>query len=84
VNWTWPDAKGTIAVILAVSTIVLIALLIQFPTMDGHPAVIAVLNILVGGLISNLTTVVQYYFGSSAESKAKGEVIAQIATAAEK
>lgn len=80
-NWSWPDAKGTIGVILAISLVVLIVVLICYPTaIDAHPAILAVLTALVGALSSNLTTVVQYYYGSSAESKAKGDVIAQIAS----
>jgi hypothetical protein len=79
-TWSWPDAKGTIAVILALSLIALIVVLIMYPgAVDAHPGILSVLNMLVGGLLTSLTTVVQYYFGSSAESKQKGDVIAQIA-----
>lgn len=80
-NWSWPDAKGTIAAILVLSLIILIALLIKYPDEIGkNAAVLAVLNMLVGGLIANTNTVIQYYFGSSAESKTKGDVIASIAS----
>lgn len=80
-NWSWPDAKSTIGVILAASLIILIVILICYPSqIDQHPAILAVLTGLVGGLSSNLTTVVQYFFGSSLGSKQKDDVIAQIAT----
>lgn len=80
-NWSWPDAKGTIAVIVVTCMIVLSVVLFVFPAaMDGHPAILAVLQTLLGLLSASVTTVIQYYFGSSAESKAKGDVIAQIAS----
>lgn len=81
-NWSWPDAKGTIAVIIVSCMIVLSVVLFAFPSaMDGHPAILAVLQTLLGLLSASVTTVIQYYFGSSAESKSKGDVIAQIAAA---
>jgi hypothetical protein len=80
-NWSWPDAKGTIAVIMSLSLIALIVVLIMYPgAVDSHPGILSVLNMLVGGLLTSLTTVINYYFGSSLESKSKGDTLAQIAT----
>ena len=81
-NWSWPDAKGTIAVILALSLITLIVVLIMWPgAVDSHPGILSVLNMLVGGLLTSLTTVVQFYFGSSVGSKDKDDTISKIAVA---
>lgn len=80
-NWQWPDAKGTLGFCLSFGLVILIIVLIVYPSqVDVHPAILAVLTTLAGALTTNLTTVVNYYFGSSAESKTKGEVISKIAS----
>jgi hypothetical protein len=80
-NFDWPDAKATIGTIIILCMIVLVIVIFVFPnSIDGHPSLLNTLTLLTGALISNANTVVQYYFGSSLESKAKGETLAGIAT----
>lgn len=80
-NWTWPDAKGTIAAILVIAMVVLIVVLFEYPAaLDGHPAILGVLQMVVGALIASINTVISFYFGSSQGSKEKDDVIGKIAT----
>jgi hypothetical protein len=73
----WPDTKSVIATIIVISVIAIAFTLIFKPDAANSQ----LLQVLVGGLMSvGLSTVVSYYFGSSQESHAKGETIAQIAT----
>jgi arginine exporter protein ArgO len=82
-KWSWPEARATIGIIIIMCMIVLVALIFLFPAaVDGHPAVLNTLTMLAGAMIANGTAVVQYYFGSSVESKNKGDVLAQIAGSA--
>ena len=80
-NFNWvPDTKAVIAILVILCTIFLAGALMLHPVTTDNPNALAMLNIVVGGWVAYGTTVIQYYFGSSQGSKAKDDVISQIAT----
>lgn len=79
-NWL-PDTQGflAIAIILIMSTIVMILLL---KTVQMTDTVQGVLLTIIGVLAKTLTDVYGYYFNSSVSSRAKDETIKAMATTA--
>lgn len=72
----WPETRGFIAtaIILIVGYIVVV-LMTNAPDLDERATGVALT--IIGVLLASFKDVISYYFGSSAESKAKTEVISQ-------
>lgn len=80
--WYWPDTQGflAVAIILIMSTIVLILLLYPVKITD---TVQGVLMTLIGVLTASLKDVFAFYFNSNSSSKTKDDTIKSMAVSAE-
>jgi len=75
------DNQTFIAVAIIMAFICVILAYIFCPPKNVDQAVLAVVNMLIGALISNTNTVISFFFGSSKGSKDKDDTISEVAKA---
>lgn len=70
---TWTNSQQVIAYAVVFTFIGVILIWLFHPPQSLDQAALGIINMLIGVLVAKFTTVVDYSFGSSAESKNKGD-----------
>ncbi len=73
---SWNDTQKILAFVIVAAFILVVILWMFFPP-KGDPGTIAVLNTLVGALVTMAVSVSMFYFGSSRGERTKDTTIAQ-------